>query len=245
MSVSNQVVLVYTMGKVGSMTIYETLKNKLQNWDVYHVHFLSKEYLEEVLPGEDKSFHHNIAHGYEIRNQLEKYKKIHIITLVRDPIARDISDIFQNWGARFDKSIESGVDFNYLHNWFNELNHHYVLNWFNIEFEKFTGFDIYSKKFSKRKGYSINNFGRFKILVMKLESLNKSYQKAFRNFLKFELTDLENVNLSIDKHRNKLYKELSENYKATSEKMDLIYNSQLVKHFYTRREIKDFMKKWQ
>ena len=39
-------VVVYTMGKVGSSTLAATLRKVLKNRPVFHVHFLSKEWIE-------------------------------------------------------------------------------------------------------------------------------------------------------------------------------------------------------
>lgn len=38
------------MGKVGSSTIYQTLKDQLPWNHVLHVHFLSKNWLQNILP---------------------------------------------------------------------------------------------------------------------------------------------------------------------------------------------------
>ena len=81
-------VLVYQPGKVGSSSIYKSIKKI--GLDVIHLHRLG--YNETFLGKEIKDSYIHILN--EIRNK----KRIRIITGVREPIARDISSFMHNWG---------------------------------------------------------------------------------------------------------------------------------------------------
>ena len=66
----NKVFLIYTMGKVGSTSVYNSLKKQLPFAKVFHVHFLSDFYLNEVLPKTNHTW--NIDNGRKILNYLQK-----------------------------------------------------------------------------------------------------------------------------------------------------------------------------
>lgn len=109
------ILLVYTMGKVGSSTVTYLLEDQLQNTSVYQLHWLSQKNLRA-----DKRFHRilykknrksvsiekyrvspdYIRHGFFVRKRIKRLfnqnEELKICTLVRDPIERNISSFFQN-----------------------------------------------------------------------------------------------------------------------------------------------------
>ena len=235
--------LIYTMGKVGSAGIYKSLKKELPYSNIFHVHFLSKNWLDNILPNRNKLFHSNIKIGYDILNFIKKNpkKRIKIITLVREPIMRSISDLFQNWQHLYD-DIET-VDNQILQNRLEEMNHDYTLNWFDSEFLEYLDIDIYKHPFNKTKGFEIYNFDNIDILCIKLESLNTIGQIALHEFLKMDII-LESANKSADKKGKEAYSYLNDNIKIKKEKLSELYNSKYVRHFYSNGEINYFIERW-
>jgi len=231
------------MGKVGSTSIYTELKKKLPFADIFHVHFLSEYWLRKKLPALDKYFHSNIDLGNEIINQINKnpYKRIKIITLVREPIIRDISDLFENWRSVYENIDQ--IDIQTLHKRIDESTHEYTLTWFDTEFKNYTGFNIYEMPFNKEKGYEIYRLENADILCLKLEALREVGSKAIKEFLGVSV-EISNRNLSADKQGKNLYMEIKRNYKASESKLSVVYNSLYMKHFYTEQEIKELINKW-
>jgi hypothetical protein len=240
---NSNIILVYSMGKVGSTSIYSVLNKRLPATDVFHVHFLSDYWLKEKLPKLDKYFHGNINCGNDILNHIKKNpkKRIKIITLVREPIIRDISDIFENWRSKY-YTIEN-FDITRLSHLIEENGHEYTLTWFETEFMNYLGFNIYDIPFDQEEGYKIYNLKNVDILCLKLEMLGKISSKAFKEFLGIELTMI-NQNISSEKKGKELYLQLKNNYKANNAKLAYLYNSQYVKHFYTSKEIESFINNW-
>lgn len=175
--------LIYTMGKVGSSSIYHSLKKQKPYSEIYHVHFLSKNYLDNILPKEHKIFHSSIPKGRDILSAINQRPKsrIKIITLTREPVGRSISELLQNWKHIYD-DIES-VPHDELKKHIESKPYNYTLEWFDKEFKEYLNFDIYQHKFDKEKGYETYKHGRFDILCIKLEKLNSVYEKAFLDFL--------------------------------------------------------------
>lgn len=203
----DSIILIYTMGKVGSTTVYESLKRTISNGTIYHVHFLSDHYLQEVLPGLAQGFQHQIAAGRRINDAIADNpdRRLKIITMVREPIIRDVSDIFQNWQTR-GENIES-FDFSMLQSRIDRMDHAYTLNWFDLEFRNRFGFDIYSKEFNKERGWSIYNLPFADILCLKLESLKNGYPDAMKQFLQCR-PSLGHSNKSDDKMGSDLYEQI-------------------------------------
>jgi len=239
----NNIYLIYTMGKVGSSTIYNSLRKEKPFADIFHVHFLSKNWLENKLPKAHKNFHYNIKAGYDILNFIKTHpgKRIKVVTLVREPVMRAISDLFQNWRSLYD-DIEK-IEQEELRRHIEGLDHQYVLNWFDTEFYEYLKIDLYSLPFDKKKGYEIYRFDNLDILCIKLESLNAIETKVFTEFLGIK-SNLVNTNLSINKKGSGQYSYLKRSVKLGKEKLDGLYNSKLVKHFYTPEEVDGFVKKW-
>ena len=57
----DSIFLVYTYGKVGSSSIYNTIRERIYKANVFHVHFLGNCWLEEKLPDTNKSANINVA----------------------------------------------------------------------------------------------------------------------------------------------------------------------------------------
>ena len=93
-------IIILTPGKVGSSTVYKTLKKSQKN-SIYHIHRLSKKGIRnseiEHLESDRNSRPLHLIIGKQLRKKLDEYKdEIKVITIVREPISRAISAFFQN-----------------------------------------------------------------------------------------------------------------------------------------------------
>lgn len=239
----NTIYLIYTMGKVGSTTVYNTLKKKKPYADIFHAHFLSQNWLEVILPKRNRLFHRNIKIGKNILSFIKNnpQKKIKVITLVREPVIRSLSDLFQNWKTTFE-DIEN-VDIKELQSHIEKVNYDYTLNWFDTEFFEYLNIDIYKQGFNTQKGYEIYSFDNLEILCLKLESLNKIGRVAFNEFLGEDIV-LDTANKSSDKKGKEQYEHLKQVISINKEILSELYTSKYVTHFYSPTEINSFIKKW-
>lgn len=242
----NSFFLVYTLGKVGSSTIYATLKKRLPGVPVHHVHFLSTEYLDVRLPKLNDYFKKHIALGRRVLADLDKHKgkRIKIITLVREPVARDVSAMFQTWRGRFgDVPFDSKTNAELIAD-LKGRNFHHTLTWFADEFQAWTGADIYSMPFNKERGYSIHHTDRSDILVLKLEKLNDCFGPAMREFVGLDLSRLEMANIGEEKLSKEKYRSLAAEIRFTPAELDAVYGSKYMQHFFTSEEIAGYRAKW-
>ena len=240
----NKTVVIYTLGKVGSSTLYYELK-KLSPWNnVFHAHFLSDEWLLKRLKNTNH-FEFNNQSAQKVfsylNNNPNKQKKI--ITLVREPISRELSNFMQNPKdyAGSDLLIDGIEKLQQVY--LDKVSYEYTLNWFDSEFYNYTGFDVFSKTFDKEKGYAIYSHKDTDILIIKLEKLNECYTSALNDFLGINLQLQTNANQSSNKPISKVYTQLKNSIKFSKEELQDVYNHKYVTHFYTEKEIIGFIKK--
>lgn len=243
LSGDKNIYLIYSMGKVGSDSIYRMLREAKPYCPVFHVHFLSKYWLNERLPAMPESFLHNITTGNKILTYIKQNpgRRIKVITLVREPVMRDISDLFENWSHLYD-DIEK-IKQEELKERIENLDHSYTTTWFDSEFYEHLGVNIFDLPFSPQKGYEIYNLDKFDLLCMRLESLNTIADKAFGDFMKIS-PKLLTTNSSMNKKGSNQYVYVKNNVRIPRDKLNELYKSKLVTHFYSGEEIAGFKEKW-
>ncbi|MEO5642589.1 MAG: putative capsular polysaccharide synthesis family protein [Bacteroidia bacterium] len=246
MLAEKQIFLVYSMGKVGTTSVFSYIKRNHPDIPLHHVHFLSDNWVKKKLPSLDAEFHGNITVANEVYASLEKHKdrRVKIVTMVREPMVREISDIFQNWKGLLNVNSINDVSVKELSKYLDNHDHEYVLNWFDTEFREYLDFDIYAHPFDKQKGYSIYKTKRADILCVSTEKLSSCIEEAMKKFAGMNINASRSSNTSENKEGKELYRELVQHYKAPKEKLDLLYNSKYVRHFYDDNEIAGFIKKW-
>lgn len=240
-------ILIYTMGKVGSSTIYRQLIAKYPWLPVYQVHFLSDYWIKNVIPKMPGRYQVHLELAQKISNQLQSksHLRYKIITLVRDPITRDISDIFQNWMDKYKVQSINDVDYNTIIADFNSNDHAYTLDWFDTEFKAFTGVDVYQLNFPKEQSYQKYSLAKFDLLIIKLDTIGKQLSPVVNEFLGLESEEIPGANRSENKEGKELYAQIKQHYKAPKEKLDRVYQSSLLMHFYTTEEIAAMRSKWE
>ena len=252
-------IIIYQMGKVGSSSIQASLKNlKIAN-PIHHAHFLSGDTIQAV-----ENYYHGLPHiavpehillSKRLRSEIDASKgKIRwkIITLVRDPVARDISDLFENMERDWphlsilneDKALsEIKYRVRKMFQNFDETDD-YACSWFDKEILAVFDIDIYATDFNKSIGYQIYEAKNADILVLKLEKLHACYRDAFMAFLGIDDFALLKANVGAHKKYSDFYKKILDSISIPETDLDNIYHSRYSQHFYTSKEIDQFKKKW-
>lgn len=252
-------ILVFSMGKSGTETIFESIKNSSYKGPVYHVHRLSeKGILEEIEKSKLSNNPYYKSQKRIIASQFlnsiifknDKNIQWKVVSLVREPISRNISAFFQEiniWAPRLlDKYLINNEDVvdDLIDQFFKRYRHDTPLKWFDNELKSVFGIDVYSETFNKDQGFSIYGNDSTEVLVLRLENLNKCAKIAFSEFLGLNNFNLIQSNIS----NNKYYKELYFNFKhrinIPSTYIEKMYKSKFCKHFYSEIEINKFVKYW-
>lgn len=262
-------ILVYQMGKVGSSSVVKSLK--AQNFLTYNVHtfdpyYLNKDqqlYKNEFVPGRLNA--KTLWDALLFRKQLSSRfygKPVKIITLVRDPVARNISHFFQ-WpnmimaqidgkyhlrspSFNYDVIVEAdGIEDQLAQLFMTKFKlHERPLIWLDNELKHHFGIDVYRSDFPKDKGYSIFREGNTEAILIKLERLGEVAGEAFRKFLDIQSFELVSANIGQEKNTSGIYERFLNSIKLPSKYLDTMYNSRFAAHFYTEEELNKFRARW-
>jgi hypothetical protein len=250
-------ILVYQMGKVGSKTVFYSLqKANLPNL-VYHFHFLSGDLIrikQQHIKAGRFPVGYDIELGlavFRILNKLGENKPNYkIISLVRDPIAWQISNLFQNPDF-FPSEIqdESGLiepikAVAFLKNRLSQLeSYSYVFDWFDKELKSVFNIDVFAYPFNRDHGYSI--LGDNDVLLLQMESLGNIGSKAISKFLNSSKEiNLQLSNVRSQTRESQKYQFVKNQIKLDKTICEKIYSTRFVKHFYNPNMIDKFIHKW-
>jgi len=237
-------VLVYQMGKVGSQSVNYALL-EIGFFPVVHFHYLKD------LKREKK--HHYIWVAYALALEWP----IKVITLVRDPVARNVSSFAHDFSSYFGSNMQDH-SLQKLGNKFWVWDRHFDgINWFDKEFKNVLGVDIYDCPFDKEAGFSIYrsrdskikyNQGltqkNFEILIMKIELRNEIREDIIKEFLNITEFSQKYYNVASDRSYKGNYQEFVQWVKFPQSYLNEQYNSKFTQHFYTKREIANFERRW-
>ena len=257
-------VLLYQMGKVGSSSIEEIIKSSKIGIPVLSAHHFHKKslhstraYIKKAFPKEIYSdFERNFfvfykdRIVYDIVKKLLKNGRLKIISVVRDPVARNISSYFQSIDRRFlnlkkrfeNKSLT--ID-EIISTFFKYEKHELPLKWFDNEMNEIFGIDIYLNHFPKGKGYEIYKYENIDLMILKLEMLSNCAQPAFDEFLNLSGVEILYNNVSASKPYAHLYHQFINSIHLPDSYLDQMYNSKFMRFFYSDPEINVFRIKWE
>ena len=234
---------IYQMGKVGSRTISNTLE---PYYYVRHSH-VGAEYAKQRAALKIKQ-----GEGY-------KGAPLNIISIVREPIAREISAFFQNFtvvGHPYYLADESDIvkytADELIDIFLDKISQRVgvTLNWFENNFEPVTDIDIYENDFDSQKGWSLNSSDTYRVLLLRFEDINKNHVEALNALLKvrregaLNIDQLHSMNLSTNKWYGSLLKEFKSKISFPDDVLETVYSSKYCKYFYSDAECQAFQERW-
>lgn len=207
---NDPIALVFTMGKVGSSTVMEAFRQCGR------------------LP--ERGYEANV----DYLQPLSKYEVV--VTPVRDPVARNISQFFELHGDDLSaKSFEEIYDI-MLDQPAEEFL--YPLTWFDNVFKPTFGIDVYKKRFNKKRGWSVIN-GRY--ILIQTERLN-TLPYALENVIGFRPESVHRASTISDRWYGEAYKRFCEWVRFPD--LHMFYESKYVRHFYTKEQIEKMEARW-
>ena len=236
------VIEVYSMGKVGSSTIYYSLLRTFPFARIFHNHFLSNEWILRRLPG--TPFTRNIRLAKAALQVLtDPACSVCYVVLMRDPVARDLSNVIQNYVNLgidiLDRDLEAVIEE------IKSRGHTFFAEWFDTEFGGHFGFAVTDLPFDAAKGWSLHQLdARRRLLLITAETLDTSFQPAVSALLNVEIDPQFRFNDSEDKLEVNFYKMLKSRYKLDQSALDAVYDHRIVRLFYTTDQIARFRARW-
>jgi len=187
----------------------------------------------------------------------EKWK---IVTLVRDPIARNISDFFEHIElvpSEVDqqqklRSIEYDFEITITNNnldelieiFFKKYKHDIAMGYFDRELKGTFNIDLFASEFPTVKGYKVYRGKEVDVLLIRLEDLDDCFTEAIKEFLDIEDIPLVNKNVSQQKDYADIYQMFKDAICLPESYLDQMYSSKFARHFYSETELVRFRAKW-
>ena len=192
-----------------------------------------------------------------INTILELDEPVKIITGVRDPVARELSQLFMKLSLdtryrRFPGGMDEIIKKMKSINWYTgRVVFEYQPNpygqsfgWFDTELKDHFGLDIFAEPFDREKGFGIYKKNNIEVFVYKLEKLN-SLEGELQKFLDRDDFKLVSANIAAEKDIADVYRGVQDNLKESDAYLDFCYkDNDRIRYFYTDEEIDAFDKKW-
>ncbi|MDH3380722.1 MAG: putative capsular polysaccharide synthesis family protein [Gammaproteobacteria bacterium] len=181
-----------------------------------------------------------------LRAYVQTDQPLRVITLVREPVANNVSMFFQQ-RHRYIRPALAGVDYNPdsdIAVFLERYVHTRPLTWFDAEFRPMLGVDIFATPFPRERGYATIDQGRVRVLILKAELEDEVKASAISEFL--GLNDLEIVrsNVTSDKSFGVQYKKFKRQLRLPVGLLSKLYDSRFATHFYTTTERAQYRLRW-
>jgi hypothetical protein len=257
-------IIVHQMGKVGSKTVELSLRKAYEalgiQVPIYHTHILNgfervRGYVLKEKNRQDSAGHFaTLDHGESVRKLIDENPAQHwnIISLVRDPIARNVSAFFESlpeyipdWHERYAQGTLTAYEVQALF-----LKSHAAYEkpdfWFDSQVKSIPAFgiDVYATPFPHNVGYKIYpGEAQASLLLIRLENLKECSETAMQEFLGLENFSLYNTNTTNEKGFAELYRRFNE-LPLPVEYVEERYNTRFAQHFYSDAELDTFIERW-
>ena len=240
-------ILVWQMGKVGSMSMVAALS--AAGISAVHVHVLNPSSLAQRRRRRADAGLPPIQQHEEADRLApliaDRQVGFRVVSGVRDPIAQHLSAVFQKWDdfppcSGVDKTNPASVA-----QWFIETcDPDAVATWFEDEFEVVFGVDVYAMPFDRDAKSLRLKAGRLDLLVLRCEDSNVSKQASLNDFFGRGDLRLANENLAASKPQGDLYAEVRNRIRMPAALVERFLATRWVGHFYAREEIQAMRTFW-
>jgi hypothetical protein len=240
-------ILVHQMGKVGSRSVVDSLRETLPDARVHHLHTVTQAGLSGVRNackerGVDVPPH--VVEGERVRREiLDAGIGADVITLVREPVGRNVSAFFQNHISGLEDATDEEVD-GFCRRFIEGYRHTQPLTWFQREFDGVYGLTMDTLLFDPSIGWAAYDAGRFRVLLLRCESSDEVKRSAISRFLGTDDLDWVRRNETSKKRHGRVYAKFQARLRVPVSILDRLYGSTYARHFYTAEEIERFRAKW-
>ncbi len=212
-NIMDNLALVFTMHKVGSSTVMEALR--------------------QIGRVPERGSVDNL----DVITPTSKYEAV--ITPVRDPIARNISYLFEREGERF--QVEGYRNEDIFSEMVSLIDYAAPLFWFGEVFSPLFGIDVYEHPFIKDNGWKIINH---RYLLIQTEQITEMLPGALWSLFGEEPQSLHRAKTEDTRSYGKLYAEFLDWVSFSDEYLDLMYGHLYVRHFYSEIQIGKMRARW-
>ncbi len=235
--------VVYTMGKVASSSTSKAiLAAGLNCFDIHNMNHEKILGTAQSWIKKGKFPPPNICVSMAHRDRLLiKKNRCLYISLVRDPIARNLSAFFQNL-HQMDDEVKNETDPDRLAAVFIETYQHDLpLQWFDREYKTELGIDVYSWPFDRGKKYTQNESAN--TTLFRIDCADAVKSQVLSNALGRQIT-VGRLNVGSNKGYSTMYEKIKNLVSFPTGFLDQMYDSKFVRHFWLPNEIEDMKNNW-
>ncbi len=231
------------MAKVGSSAVVAALNEA--RIPVFHVHRMSAEHLHRMresrrslgwlvppVPAHDHL-------GLRLRKILiDSGSRVSIVTMVRDPIARNFSSYFEHLDAIWQTTdAHDGVPMSALIEGFHSrYPHDEPLTWFDDEMLPVTGIDVYEYPFPE-SGHLTVRRDNLELLILKSELADQVKSQVLSQFTGAPVPSVSSRNRTSEKEKGAVYRQFAREIQLDRAYVERMLGSRYARHFYTAREL--------
>lgn len=231
------------MAKVGSSAIVEELTR--HHLPVFHVHRMNPEHVTALreqrrrLGWEVGPIPPNDELGMRLnRDILQRGRTAKIVTIVREPIARNLSSYFEHldaiWHTRdAHESIPIG---DLCRGFLERFTHSEPLTWFDDELRPVTGVDVYAHPFPDER---VIRTERIAVLILKAEDGNEAKSAALSDFLGVDIV-VRRSNETRSKSKGDAFLRFRQALRLSREYVEEMSGARYTRHFYSASERQQF-----
>lgn len=212
--------LIYQLGKVGSSSLEHSLDPIWPGLTV-HAHTMN--------PLDGGTIELNGMRDFVVK----KRKPLFVISLVREPIGRNISAFFENFDREIAKlrsrpnlSIDQMIDV-----FLSKYDHEIPLRWFDRNMKPDCGIDVYEHPFPDG-GVQIIEQEHVRLLLLRSELDDQTKETSIKDFLGLKEFRLKRINDSAQKAYVETYRLFREKFVPPDAYIEKMYESRYFKHFY-------------
>jgi hypothetical protein len=228
------------MAKVGSSAIVDALER--HHLPVFHVHKMSREHVMSLREERRRR-------GWELgpipphdelgmrlhRDVLQRGRRARVVTIVREPIARNLSSYFEHLDAIWcRKDAHESIPVEDLCRGFVErFPHSEPLSWFDDELLPVLGIDVYAHPFPDEP---IIRTERADLLILKSESSDEAKGAALARFFGIDGIVVRRMNETRSKSKGAAFARFRQSIRLRREYVDEMLNARYTRHFYSAAE---------
>ena len=238
-----RIIVVFQMGKVGSMSALETIKKPLkESGDIGSRYLLLHMHQIFAVRG----FYRPLV-VWRARLGLP----LLVVCPIREPIARNVSALFNVYAwtlpnpptnadleeieALFMADTKSDYDVG---------GHQFALNWFDKHFKPLTRIDVYKKPFSTDRKWQVYKRGFTRVLLYRTDLKRSEQAKLISHFLGIKLDEMTIANVTKNKEHAERHSRFRESVKLSERYIRRMHDSRFAQHFWSPEELKAAADKW-
>jgi hypothetical protein len=180
------------------------------------------------------------------RSYVKSKRRLKVITLVREPVANNVSMFFQVMSQYLDPDVEpSACDTDQLIDVFiDKYMHSRPLTWLDAEVKTHFGIDIFQHPFPIQQGYTTITQANVSLLVLRCDLDDRTKAQAIADFIGLDEFEIVRSNVRNEKPEAQKYDEFKRRIRMPSALLDRMYESKFATHFYSVKERDHFRKRW-